>query len=55
MLAQGEEDWAAALGRLAASAALRERLGREARRTVEQRYSLEAVGGRMVELIEGLL
>jgi glycosyltransferase involved in cell wall biosynthesis len=38
---------AAALASVLADAALRERLGRRARATVEQHYSLDAVGARL--------
>jgi glycosyltransferase involved in cell wall biosynthesis len=53
--ATDESDWGRALGQLAASAELRQRIGMAARRVVEQRYSMEVVGEQMADLIEGLL
>lgn len=49
-LVTDEEEWFAALRDLARSAALRARLGRAGRRTVEQRYSLEAWTPRIAAL-----
>lgn len=42
LLADGEEEWYRALRRLAGDPGLRRRLGREARRTVVERYSVDS-------------
>lgn len=42
LLADGPDEWAEKIARLVRDPALRERLGREARRTVEERYSVRA-------------
>jgi glycosyltransferase involved in cell wall biosynthesis len=55
LFASSEDEWVAALGRLAASPDLREQMGRAARRVVEQRYALRDIAARLVDLIEGLL
>jgi glycosyltransferase involved in cell wall biosynthesis len=42
-LASGTEEWSDSLSRLCADRALREKMGREARKTVEESYSVKAV------------
>jgi glycosyltransferase involved in cell wall biosynthesis len=49
-LAESTEDWTEALRKLA-DPALRQRMGIEARRTVEQQYSTAIVGPRLVEIL----
>jgi len=46
------DEWVAALTRLIEDAALRERLGRAARRTVEERYSVESAWTRITGILE---
>lgn len=54
-LAESADDWAAAIGRLAADPELRERMGRAGRRVIEERYSV-AVGARSwLTVLDGLL
>lgn len=48
-LAATEQEWRDKLARLCQDAALRERVGRAARRTVEERYSLHVWGPRLVK------
>lgn len=48
-LAETEQDWRDKLGRLCQDAALREQMGRAARRTVEERYSLHVWGPRLAK------
>jgi glycosyltransferase involved in cell wall biosynthesis len=48
-LAATEQDWRDTLTRLCQDAALRERMGRAARTTVEQRYSLHVWGPRLAK------
>jgi glycosyltransferase involved in cell wall biosynthesis len=49
-----DDDWFDHVLRLARDPELRARMGRAARSTVEERYSLDRVGMRMTQLIEGL-
>lgn len=51
LLASTVDEWAAALGSLVADRALRRTLGREARRSVEQTYSVTAVLGDLAALL----
>jgi len=53
-LCSSAEEWAAVLRELAADVALRHRIGQAGRRTVAVEFSLEAVGGRLVELLSRL-
>lgn len=55
MLAATEAEWKEKLSLLIADADLRRRLGTEARRTVEERYSVNAWRDRYLELFNGLL
>ena len=55
LLAGTEEEWLEALGRLVRDADLRARLGREARRTVEERYSVTAWRDRYLDLFNELI
>ena len=52
-LAATGEDWTRALSRLIEDKALRERLGRNARRTVEKGYSLAQTAPRLGEILRG--
>ena len=54
-LADSDDEWIAAMSRLAGSAELRQRLGANARRVVEQHYSLEKVGAQMADLVARLV
>lgn len=54
-LADTEEQWVDALSRLASDANLRTTLGRNGRQLVEQEYSLQAVGPKVVGLLSDLL
>ena len=54
-LADSDDEWIAAMSRLAGSAELRQRLGANARRVVEQHYSLAKVGAQMADLVAGLV
>lgn len=49
LLARTEADWLESIGRLVQDADLRRRLGAEARRTVEESWSLQAWRGRFLE------
>lgn len=49
-LARSESEWVEKLGGLLRDPDLRERLGREARRTVEAKYSVEANAPKLVEV-----
>lgn len=49
--ATGADEWIASLRMLASDPALRDRLGAEARRRVNDHYSHEAIASRMVELL----
>src|SRR5206468_3457063 len=51
-LANTTEEWIDALRRLAADPALRRRMGAEARRTVEDRYSTELITPRLAAILE---
>ncbi|NUN50176.1 MAG: glycosyltransferase family 4 protein [Candidatus Brocadiae bacterium] len=53
-LAREPEEWAVAIGRLAADAAMRDRLGDAARETVARDYSLQTHGPRLAELLLSL-
>lgn len=55
MLARTEADWSEHIGRLIEDADLRLRLGAEARRTVEERWSVKAWEGRYVQLFNELI
>ena len=50
-LANTTEEWAEALRTLATDPDLRRRMGAEARRTVEDRYSTAIVGPRLAEIL----
>jgi len=52
LLALTDDEWHAALGRLIADAALRQRLAQAGRATVQERYVVERVGPL---LVDGLL
>ena len=54
-LASSAEEWRAAIETLCADRALREKMGREARKTVEENYSLDAVIDSLASLLEGVL
>jgi glycosyltransferase involved in cell wall biosynthesis len=54
-LASNAEEWCAAIATLCADRALREKMGREARKTVEENYSLDAVIDSLASLLEGVL
>ena len=54
-LCRGEEEWVRVLRTLAADPGLREKIGREGRRTVAERFSLEVVGRRLVRLLDDLM
>lgn len=54
-LASGDAEWERKLSALIADADLRRRMGTEARRTVEQRYSVNAWRERYLQLFNGLL
>ena len=54
-LASNAEEWRAAITTLCADPALREKMGREARKTVEENYSLDAVIDSLASLLEGVL
>ena len=51
-LAGPEDDWADRLGRLLDSPSLRDRLGQAGRRTVEERYDLQAWAGEFARVLE---
>lgn len=51
--ATDEREWLDCLGRLISDGALRKRLGTEARRTVEERYSLGVNAPRLAAVLEG--
>lgn len=51
LLADGEEEWLTALSRLIDDPELRARMGREARRRVEERYSLASQAPRVVGVL----
>ncbi len=55
LLAGSQEEWVAALGQLIASPDLRGRLGAEARRTVEERYSVKAWRDRYLTIFKNLI
>lgn len=54
-LCRGEEEWVRVLRMLVADPGLREKIGREGRRTVAERFSLEVVGRRLVRLLDDLM
>jgi glycosyltransferase involved in cell wall biosynthesis len=54
LLAAGEDEWVSKLTDLVESAELRRDLGREARRTVEERYSVRSQRDRYLSLLKGL-
>jgi glycosyltransferase involved in cell wall biosynthesis len=51
LLASTEEEWVEKLDRLLSSAELRNRIGQEARRTVEREYSAEVQGPRVAKIM----
>jgi len=53
-LAASENDWSSVVDRLVSDIVLRKRVAREARRTVEDSYSLEVWGPRMAVLLDQL-
>jgi glycosyltransferase involved in cell wall biosynthesis len=53
--ASDEDEWVDHLLRLARDPELRSTMGRKARGVVEERYSLDLVGSKMAEIIDGLL
>jgi glycosyltransferase involved in cell wall biosynthesis len=55
LLAGSDDEWVAALDRLAASADLRRSLGTAARETVEQRYAAEVAADQFAEVIRSAL
>ena len=55
LLASTHEEWVEALGRLIADPELRHRLGAKARRTVEEKWSVDAWKDRYVELFHEVL
>lgn len=55
LMAAGEEDWFCELARLAFDVNLRRRLALAGRKTIEESYSLERWGPRMVEIFDRLL
>jgi glycosyltransferase involved in cell wall biosynthesis len=52
--ASSDEEWVRVLGRILDDANLRSRMGAEARRRVETRYSAEVQAPRVAELLRGL-
>ena len=54
-LASNAEEWRAAIATHCADRALREKMGREARKTVAENYSLDAVVDSLASLLEGVL
>lgn len=50
-----EDEWVEALDKLLGDESLRERLGREARSTVEARFSAESQAPRVAEILKGLI
>jgi glycosyltransferase involved in cell wall biosynthesis len=54
-LASNAEEWSAAIATLCADRTLRQKMGQEARKTVEQNYSLDAVIDSLASLLDGLL
>jgi len=52
--AKTDDEWIAALLRLAGDRKLRSRLGRAARAVVERDYALERIASRMVDFVDGL-
>jgi glycosyltransferase involved in cell wall biosynthesis len=54
-LAGSQDEWVETLARLLSDDDLRERFGREARRTVEERFSAEVQAPRVAEVIRGLV
>lgn len=55
LLASTSEEWIEALGKLIASSDLRHRMGAEARRTVEERYSVHAWRDRYLTIFKNLI
>ena len=53
-LCRTQEEWGQVLRMLAADPGLRERIGREGRRTVEEYFSRDVVGRRLVRLLDDL-
>lgn len=53
-LADSEQEWRAALTRLAADRGLRQRLGLAGRRKVEEHFSIQAWGPRVAKLLSGV-
>jgi len=54
-LASNAEEWGAAIATLCADRTLRQRMGREARKTVEHNYSLDAVIDSLASILDGVL
>ena len=54
LFATGDEEWYRQIDRLRKDGELRRRLGRQARRRCEELFSIEALGGRLSELITRL-
>jgi len=52
LVAETEDEWVDRLARLIENPPLRERLGRAARRTIEERYSARIVAPRVLEVFE---
>ncbi len=55
MFAETEDEWVSRLLRLAGDPELRTKIGRSARAAVEGRYSLDLVGSKMADFIDGLV
>jgi glycosyltransferase involved in cell wall biosynthesis len=54
-LASNAEEWSAAIATLCADRTLRQKMGLEARKTVEQNYSLDAVIDSLASVLDGVL
>jgi glycosyltransferase involved in cell wall biosynthesis len=53
-LADTPDEWVTAIGRLAADSRLRQRMGREGRKVVEERYSVAVGARRWLAVLDGL-